>query len=194
MKLAVQVANPPPACPPGHRGRVKQPPAANLLERLETRRGAVCRFLVDLRVPFSNNQAERDIRMVKLAQRSPAAGGPYPARRRSCCCAPTCRKHGVNPLVILRRLFDGDRSMPLRRCPLRHLCEPSRARPAATARGRKIWQDAQVSEADVTIEYGIGADGPTLRLAATPPGRRAVAGSLSTPCCWRGPGRAAGRR
>jgi len=27
-----------------------------------------------------------------------------------------------------------------------------------------------VSEADVTIEYGTGADGPTLRLAATPQG------------------------
>ena len=51
-------ANPPPARHPGQRGRGKQPPAANLLGRLDARRGAVCRFLVDLRVPFSNNQAE----------------------------------------------------------------------------------------------------------------------------------------
>jgi len=36
----------------------------------------------------------------------------------------------------------------------------------------KIWQDARVSEANVTIEYGIGADGPALQLAATPPGCR----------------------
>jgi Transposase IS66 family len=64
-----RATNPPPARPPGHRGRIKQPPAANLLERLDARRGAVCPFLVDLRVPFSNNQAERDIRIVKLAQK-----------------------------------------------------------------------------------------------------------------------------
>ncbi len=47
-------ANPPPARHPGQRGRGKQPPAANLLGRLDARRGAVSRFLVDLRVPFSS--------------------------------------------------------------------------------------------------------------------------------------------
>jgi transposase len=75
-------ANPP---PPGRRRRrrVRRSPAADLLGRLARQRVEVLRFLEDLRVPFDNNQAERDLRMVKLQQRSPAAGAPWPARRRS---------------------------------------------------------------------------------------------------------------
>jgi hypothetical protein len=57
--------HPPPR--PGRR-RPKRPAAACLLERLDTHRTEVCRFLVDLRVPPTNNQAERDLRMVKLQQ------------------------------------------------------------------------------------------------------------------------------
>jgi transposase len=41
----------------------------NLLVRLELRREDVLRFLHDLDVPFTNNQAERDARMMKLRQK-----------------------------------------------------------------------------------------------------------------------------
>jgi transposase len=108
-------ANPPAPRPPGHRGRIKQPPAANLLGRLDARRGAVCRFLVDLRVPFSNNQAERDIRMVKLAQKISGCWRTLPGAQAFLLLRSylsTGRKHGMNPLVILRRLFEGDPWMP----------------------------------------------------------------------------------
>ena len=54
---------------PGSRGRVPQSPAYNLIKRLRENRDAVLRFLTDLRVPFDNNQAERDIRMPKLKQK-----------------------------------------------------------------------------------------------------------------------------
>jgi len=110
-----RATNPPPARRPGHRGRIKQPPAANLLERLDARRGAVCRFLVDLRVPFSNNQAERDIRMVKLAQKISGCWRTLPGAQAFLLLRSyisTGRKHGMNPLVILRRLFEGDAWMP----------------------------------------------------------------------------------
>jgi transposase len=108
-------ANPPPARPPGHRGRVRRSPAANLLERLDAHRDQVCRFLVDPRVPFSNNQAERDLRMVKLQQKISGcwrtlAGAEAFLTVRSY--ISTARKQGLNPLDALRRLFEGRPWLP----------------------------------------------------------------------------------
>lgn len=55
--------------PPGSRKRVRQSPAFNLVKRLSENRDAVLRFVTDLRVPFDNNLAERDVRMPKLKQK-----------------------------------------------------------------------------------------------------------------------------
>ena len=60
----------PPEKTSGKRGRAKQSKSANLHERLETHRNAVLRCLRDPVVPFTNNRAERDIRMVKLRQKT----------------------------------------------------------------------------------------------------------------------------
>ncbi len=60
----------PPEKTPGKRGRAKKSKAANLHERLETHRCAVLRCLRDPAVPFTNNRAEQDIRMVKLRQKT----------------------------------------------------------------------------------------------------------------------------
>ncbi len=54
---------------PGRRGRVTQSAARNLLRRLQGEEAAILLFLDDLRVPFDNNQAERDIRPTKLQQK-----------------------------------------------------------------------------------------------------------------------------
>ena len=65
-----EAGNPPRPRRPGTRGRVKQSPACNLIRRLRERRNEVLRFLTDRRVPFDNNQAERDLRIPKLKQKA----------------------------------------------------------------------------------------------------------------------------
>ena len=61
--------NPAGTIPTGKRGVIRQTPAHNLLVRLDLYRQDVLRFAHDFRVPFDNNLAERDIRMIKLQQK-----------------------------------------------------------------------------------------------------------------------------
>jgi transposase len=63
-----QAANPP-LPPSGKRGRPKHSPAQNLLERFRTYKEAILAFWRDKTVPFDNNLAERDLRMMKLQQK-----------------------------------------------------------------------------------------------------------------------------
>lgn len=51
------------------RGRKAQTKAKNLLDRFILHKEQILRFLNNLRVSFDNNQAERDIRMMKLQQK-----------------------------------------------------------------------------------------------------------------------------
>jgi transposase len=112
-----QAANPPPRPQRAGRGRRWQPrsPATRLLARLDSHRDEVLRFLDDLRVPFDNNQAERDLRMVKLQQKISGcwrtlAGAEAFLTVRSY--ISTARKQGLNPLDVLRRLFEGRPWLP----------------------------------------------------------------------------------
>ena len=53
----------------GKRGKNPKTKARNLLDRFIGNKEQILRFLNDLGVPFENNQAERDIRMMKLQQK-----------------------------------------------------------------------------------------------------------------------------
>lgn len=110
-------ANPPPdpARGPPKRGRGKQSKAKNLLDRLRTDQAAVLAFMEDWRVPFDNNQAERDLRMVKVQQkvsgcfRTPQGAATF-CRVRGY--LSTLRKHGEQLLPALHRVFTGHPPLP----------------------------------------------------------------------------------
>jgi transposase len=108
-------ANPPPERRPRQRGRVKQSPAQNLLERLWLRQNEALAFLEDLTIPFDNNQAERDLRTLKLQQKVSGcfrsdAGADAFMRLRSY--LSTLRKQGHALLDALRTVFAGQLLYP----------------------------------------------------------------------------------
>jgi transposase len=100
---------PPPERLPGQRGRLKLGKQRSLLKRLTERQDWVLLFLSDLDVPFTNNQAERDLRMPKLKQKTGATRSDAGAERfckiRSI--TSTLRKQGKPLLSTLEAMVRG---------------------------------------------------------------------------------------
>jgi transposase len=104
-------ANPPPADPPrDRRGRVKQSPGRNLLCRLDQHRKWVLAFLYDFDIPFDNNLAERDLRMMKVRQKVSGGFRTLPGAEAFCRLRgylSTLRKQGMALLPALEQLLVG---------------------------------------------------------------------------------------
>ena len=102
--LAFHDAQPALARRPGARGRAPKRVGHNLLVRLRDYRTEVLRFVFDVAVPFTNNQAEQDIRMMKVKMKVSGgfrtrAGAETFATLRSV--LSTARKQGLNILQTL---------------------------------------------------------------------------------------------
>ena len=108
-------ANPPPQKPTGKRGAPKKSDALNLLIRLHQYQDLILRFMQDFHVPFDNNQAKSDLRMMKLRQKISGcfrteAGVAIFCDLRSY--LSTMQKQGVHLLTALRSAIIGSPLLP----------------------------------------------------------------------------------
>jgi len=114
IEKALEV-NPPPEPIPGKRGKPKDSKAGNLIRRLKDHRREVLAFMYDFSVPFTNNLAEQDIRMMKVQQkvsgtfRSPEGATNF-CRIRSY--LSTAHKQGMAALAVLAKAIAGVPFMP----------------------------------------------------------------------------------
>ncbi|WP_229423732.1 IS66 family transposase [Massilia frigida] len=95
----------------GQSGRCKQSDAHNLLRRFRLHADAILRFIADPSVPFSNNIAERAVRMPKVKQKISGCFRTITGAENFCVirsCLDTFRKQGQSMLEVLRRAFIGN--------------------------------------------------------------------------------------
>lgn len=104
-------AEPPPVKTPGKRGRPKATKGRNLLNRLKQHQSEVLAFAFNKEVPFTNNQAERDLRPAKTKQKVAGSfrkleGAKKYARIYGF--ISTTRKHQFSIFNELKKAFSGE--------------------------------------------------------------------------------------
>ena len=99
-----------PAKQNGKRGRVAKSDAHNLWERLKEHETAVLLFAKDSNVPFTNNRAERDLRMSKVKQKVSGCFRKAEFAQAYCRISSylqTMANQGYNPLVAIQMALSG---------------------------------------------------------------------------------------
>lgn len=105
--------NPPPLdfdTQPKKRGRKKQTKPKNLLDRFEGYKDDILRFMHDFEVPFENNQAERDVRMMKVQQKISGTFRSVQGARSFCRIRgyiSTVKKNKLSVIDAIEAVFDG---------------------------------------------------------------------------------------
>ena len=100
-----------PPKPSGKRGKVAKSDAHNLWERLKTHESAVLLFAKDPHVPFTNNRAERDLRMAKVKQKVSGCFRVEQYAKAYCRISSylqTMANKGHNPLVAIQMALTGE--------------------------------------------------------------------------------------
>lgn len=108
-------ATPPPPQRTGKRGPAKQSDALNLLIRLQQYQDLILRFMYDVAVPFDNNLAESDLRMMKGRQKISGCFRTQDGAAIFCALRSylsTMQKQGVHLLTALRSLIVGSPLLP----------------------------------------------------------------------------------
>ena len=93
------------------RGRQGRGKVLCLLERLRDFQNETLAFMYDLDVPFDNNLAERDIRMIKVQQKISGLFRTFCGAEQFCLIRSfisTVKKQGFNVLDALEKILDGE--------------------------------------------------------------------------------------
>jgi len=111
-------------CPPdkkaGEKGTLRNPKEHALIERLTSERPAATLFVYEFKVPFDNNQAERDIRNGKAKLK---ISGGFRSHKGVCdhygvmSYLLTGRKHGINAIDSLNAADEGHLKIVLEKRP-----------------------------------------------------------------------------
>ncbi|MCM1986036.1 MAG: transposase, partial [Methanococcoides sp.] len=107
--------NPPLQIQSKKRGRNKQTTAKNLLDRFMNYKNDIVRFMYDLKVPFENNLAERDVRMMKVQQKISGTFRSVQGARSFCrirSYISTVKKNQLSVMKAIQDAIDGKPFVP----------------------------------------------------------------------------------
>ena len=108
--------NPLSEAPQGKRGRKKKGKVLALIERLRDYKESVCLFIHDFKVPFTNNQAEQDIRIMKIKTKVSGCFRTETGAKnylKIMSYVGTAKKQGINPFEAIKQAVTGNIQLAL---------------------------------------------------------------------------------